>query len=320
VEGVLYQSFCAGCAMGYAALADACGLPTRVIGMPGHVVAESFAGGKWHMADSVGRHEKHKGLDLYFEGSYMDCILDPMGPHGKALDENMRKGLWKRPNPQFHLMGGQWLTSMTLNYAAQSAYALYPQERRWGVTTRDPKRLPVIVRSVGFFYPRVNRTFDDAPLRALRQAALPLRMEQKEAISHDFLYHPFRTGEKLRQSVWLGGLEDCEGIEALFNFGATRVSDFSEATGRGLFVRVGAWRRSLHDLGAWPPTGPDATGNVSCTVRLPVEAFRPDAVNWIELEQQSPALLYAPCVPACMEPYVAPLWSETEDVFGAPMP
>ena len=316
VEGVLYQSCCTGCAIGYAALADACGLPTRVIGMPGHVVAESFAGGRWHMADSVGRHESHKGLDLYFEGSYMDTVIDPMGPHGRNLDHGFRCGLWRRPNPQFHLMGGQWLTSMTLNYGTQSAHALYPGASRWGVTTRDPNRLTVILRSVGFFYPRVNKTFDDEPLRAIRAAAVPLRLPQKEEIRCDFLYHHLRPGERLRQSVQLGGLDDCEGIEVLFNFGATAVSDFSEATGRAVFVSVGEWRKSLHELQAWPPAGPDATGNVSCVARLPVDVFRAEAVNWIVLEQHSATTLYAACVPACMEPYIAPLWSETEDTYG----
>jgi len=217
-------------------------------------------------------------------------------------------------------MGGSWMTSMTLVYAAQSARALYPEASRLGVQTREPKRLPVVRRSAGFFYPRVHRSVDDAEARLRRRAALPMRTPREGELTRDFLYHRFRPGEKLRESVWLGGLDDCEGIEVVFSFGASQASDLSDPTGEGLIVRVGDWRRSLRSLGAWPPREPDEGGNAACVAVLPREVLAPDAVNWIELEQRTRTLLYVPCVPACMEPYVAPLWSETEDRHNPPLP
>jgi hypothetical protein len=171
----------------------------------------------------------------------------------------------------------------------------------------DGKRLPIIDRSVGFFYPRVHASLDNETTRRRRQTVLPNRMPQGTPITHDFLYQPLRTGDKLRQTLFLGNLDDLEGVEVAFNFGATTDSDFGPETGRSLEVRAGRFAKSLHKLGAWPPVGPDATGNVTCAAMLPPKAFQANAVNTIELHHRGDTVLHIPCVPACMEPYIPPL-------------
>lgn len=318
VEGLLHQSFCIGCAEAFATLADCAGLAARVLSMGGHVVAEVRVDGRWHLVDSIARHKATSELELYFDSSFVETILDPLGAHGRRMPDSFRDGLWRRPMPRIHLMGQSWLTCMTLHYTAQTARALYPEQAPWGIQSTDGRRLALVHRADGLFFPRVHRSVDDEPTRVRRAAAVPLRMPQEQPVTWDFLYHPFRPGERLRESIALSDLADCEGIEALFTFGASRTSDFSSAAGRGLRVRVGDFSTSLASLGAWPPDAPDATGNVQCRVMLPRAAFRAHAVNWIELIHDSRSLYYVPCVPAFMEPYVPPLWSETADRVNPP--
>ena len=98
--------------------------------------------------------------------------------------------------------------------------------------------------------------------------------------------------------------------------------------GRQIIVKVGGFEKSLAELGAWPPSDakggainePTTGDNGLCVVTLPPDVLRPNSVNWIELHQKSATVLYAPLLPAVMEPYIAPLWSETEDQHNPPMP
>jgi hypothetical protein len=250
--------------------------------------------------------------------------LDPMGDHGEQIFDEFRNGLFRRPNPQFHFNGGMWSGPCTLRWATSCAHAIYPGNERWGFKSEDNKRLPVIARSGGFYWPQVHSS-DRPALQQIRRAALPHAMVEGD-VQRDYLFHPFLPGQALRQSVWLDAVDDMEAMELVLTFGASRVSDFSDSTGQGLLLRIGDFEKSLADLNAWPPEpaeskGPENTAGASTlasVVTVPPGAFRPNAVNWIELHQKSKTLLYAPCVPAVMEPYIAPLWAETEDVVRPP--
>jgi hypothetical protein len=68
------------------------------------------------------------------------------------------------------------------------------------------------------------------------------------------------------------------------------------------------------------PENSPSTGNLVSRVRLEPGVFRPYAVNWIELCQQSGALLYVPYLPVALEPCIPALWSETEDPWRPPRP
>ena len=315
IEGLLYKSHCVGCAKAYVLLADSLGLPCRNMGCGGHWVAEVFVGGKWHLVDSVGRHERNRGLDCYFKSSFLESYLDPMGDHGEDLSDDFRKGLWKRENPQFHFTGGMWAGPQTLRYAGSNAYALYPDETRWGIKSDDGKRVPVVLRAGGFYWPTAHNTIDGEELERVRRSGFPRPMSH-ETPGRDYFYQPFETRQKLRQSVVLGSLDDAEAVEATFTFAPSKVSDFSPDAGKRLVVKVGAFEKSLADLGAWPPALPDdstieepSSGEcLRSTASLPVDAFRPESVNWIELHHRGRLCYFAPMVPAVMEPYIAPLW------------
>ncbi len=309
IEGLLHKSYCVGCAMAFAALADASGLPARVLSMEGHVVAEVCVNGCWHLVDSIARHSTESKLELYFDSSFVETQLDPMGNHGRRITDSYRNGLWKRGNPRIHLMGSSWLSCMTLHYTAQTAHALYPESKTPGIQSEDGRRLPIIKRGDGFFYPRVHRTLDNEPTRIRRLAAVPMRMPQKKDITWDFLYHPFRKGQKIRESIFLSSLEDMEGVEIIIGFGASRSSDFSEAAGSRLRLRLGDFSATLTELQSWPPTVPDETGNVHCRLFLPADLFRKPGFHYIEIIHQADSVYYLPCVPAYMEPYQPPLWS-----------
>ena len=79
--------------------------------------------------------------------------------------------------------------------------------------------------------------------------------------------------------------------------------------GQQLLVRVGEFTRSLADLDAWPPDDPENGEPVKSIFTIPAEALMANAVNWIELHQQSGMRFEMPFVPAIKEPYIPPLWS-----------
>lgn len=308
IEGLLFKSWCNGCAYAYVNLADSCGFPVRAIGCGGHIVAEVFVGGRWRMVDSAGRHPENAGWPIYFESSYMEMVLDPMGDHGGPVPDGLRQGLAKRPNGQYHFHEGMWQAPPTLRFAAGNAHAIYPEAKRWGFKTLDPKRLPILHNRGGFYWPVVH-TSDAAAVRALRHASFPGPI-CGEGPSRDYLYHAFPPGEKLRQSIYLDDLEGIEAIEVRLAFAPSMPSDFSPERGRELFVRVGDSRQSLAQRGGWPPA-PDECGNVISTLRLPPDLFRARSVNWIELDNASTGLYHVPCVPEVRQPYLPPWWSET---------
>lgn len=310
IEGLLYKSNCHGCAYAYVALADSCGFPARAIGCGGHIVAEVFAGNRWRMVDSAGRHPENAGWPIYFESSYMEIVLDPMGDHGGNVPDGLREGLSRRLDGQFHFHEGMWQAPPTLRFATSNAHAIYPDSKRWGFKTLDPKRLPIIENRKGFHWPIVHAS-DDKALRDLRRASFPEPITG-EGPSRDYLYHPFKPGQKLRQSIYLDDLDGTEAIEVCFSFAPSRQSDFLSDRGRDLYVQVGDFRQSLSQLNAWPPVS-EKSENATSTVRLAPDLFRARSVNWVELVHNGRGLYHAPCVPSVMEPYVPPLWSETND-------
>lgn len=320
IEGVLHTSWCVGCTRGFMGLADACGLTVRGIGMPGHHVAEVLVDGKWRLADPAGRH--HAGDPVYFEGSYHDTMLDPAGDYGTPMSDKWREGFWNRPYGVFDFHGGQWDIPCEMRFAARSARALYPDNAKWGFKSPDGRRLPISVGTCGFIWPGVNSGADEEAFALLRRTAFPEPMPGTK-ISADFFYHAFQPGQRLRSSFYLGD-RDMQEIELTFSFAPSRMSDFGDAAGDQVMVKVGDFVSSLRKLGAWPPkaaTEEDpglpgaARGLLHSTVRLKRDAFRGDAVNWFELRHEGRGLYYMPCITSAMEPYIAPLWAETEDAF-----
>lgn len=321
IEGLIHASWCVGCSRAFMGLADACGLPVRGVGMPGHHVAEVCADGDWFLADPAGRH--HAGDPVWFEGSYHDTMLDPMYNWKPAMPDAKREGFWGRPYGIFDFHGGQWDVPGEVYLAARSAHALYPGNKRYGFKSADGKRMPIFIHSCGFIWPGVNSGYDEQRYRQLRANAFPDPADGV-TLTGDFLFHPFQPGQKLRQSFYLGD-KDMESIEITFTFAPSKMSDWSAAAGAQMRVKVGEFTASLSSLNAWPPRPmtpdeeaalPGANRNLwHSTVTLKPELFQGDAVNWVELQHQGRGLYYVPCVTAMLEPYIAPLWAETEDAF-----
>lgn len=312
VEGLVYKAYCVGCAHAYVALAESCGLDARSVGCGAHRVAEVRLNGRWHMIENGGRHEHNAGLvDAYFESSAQEMVLAPLGDHGGRVPSGYVDGLWGRPNGQYHFSCGTWQGPPTLRYAASNAYALHPELARWGIKSPSPREMPILLNANGF-YANVNHQTWAPRVRAMRQAALPEPLHAGQAPARDHLYHSFHPGDRLRQSIWLDELDDLDGLEVTIGFGATRVSDFSAPVGKHLLVRVGEFAKSLADLDAWPPDDPQNGEPAKSILTVPTEVLTANAVNWIELHQESGTLFQMPFVPAIKEPYIPPLWTGRE--------
>jgi len=306
IEGLLYLSFCVGCAHAMAALADACGYPARTIGLGGHRVAEVLVNGRWHFIENSCRHADSNGLAAFFPAGFMQVTLEPW----KFMDYLPLKkvaGYLKAPNGQFHFMGGTWKCPVTLRFGASNAHALYPELERWGIKSGDGRRLQILARAGGFYWENELKELKggvDPHWRGKQNCPFPASDAGPAAA---FLYHPFRPGERIRQSVWLGDLEGMRGLEVTIPVAPEPHLDFRPALGQQLTVQVGDFNKSLADLAAWPGAEPDRSGHRPCTVTVPVSALKPHSVNWIVLENRSAEVLQAPFIPAAMEPYIAPL-------------
>ncbi len=307
IEGLLHKSFCVGCAKAFALLADTCGIPSRLIGCGAHYVAEVRIGNTWHMADSVGRHEKNAGYPMYFPATFMELILNPFVDFGLRIPDALREGFFKRVNGQFHFHGGQWDGPKTLRFAMSNAFALYPHEPRWGFKSGDGRRLPLVANRGGFYWPVVHDS-DAAQVLEIRRSAFPEPVT--EVLGRDYLCHPLKPGQKLRQSFWLGDLDGLEAVEVAITFAPSRQSDFASAAGRQLRLHLGDWTRTLGELGVWPPVE-GAHGTMPASViRLPAEVLTAESVHWLELEHAGRGVYHMPCVPNVMEPYLPPLGKE----------
>jgi hypothetical protein len=304
IEGLLHKSNCVGCAYAYVLLADSCEFPVRAIGCDGHIVAEVLVDGSWRLVDSVGRHPGHEGWPIYFEASYMETALNPMGDFGVDVPEDLREGFFRRPSGQFHFHDGTWQGPRTLRFATSNAFALYPSVKKWGIKSMDGKRLPIIANRLGFYWPTVHWS-DAEALQQIRRKMLPDPIREENRM-RDFLYYEFKPGEKLRQSIYLGETDGLEQIEISFSFGASKRSDFSDCNGPRLVAKIGEFEKSLADLKAWPPQA-DESQNLTATIQLPAEFFRENCVHWIELHHRGDGSFFVPCVPSIMEPYLPPL-------------
>lgn len=306
IEGLLYLSFCVGCAHALAALADACGFPARTVGCGAHRVAEVLVNGRWHFIENSCRHADSEGLEAFFPASFMEVTLEPW-KYRDFLPAKKVAGYTKAPNGQFHFMGGTWKGPSTLRFAASNAHALYPELERWGFKSGDGKHLPILERANGFYWENELRDLQaQANAAWWRKQNCPFPTSEAGPGS-DYLYHPFRPGERIRQSVWLGDLAGMTGLEVTLPVAPEPHLNDVPDMGKKLVLRAGDLALSLADLGAWPGSEPDRAGHRRCVATIPVSALKPHSVNWIVLENRSPAILQAPFIPAALEPYITPL-------------
>ncbi|MCG3147105.1 MAG: hypothetical protein PCFJNLEI_00542 [Verrucomicrobiae bacterium] len=278
IEGLLYKSFCVGCAHAYAALADACGLACRTIGCGSHRVAEVLVDGRWHMVENSCRHEHNRGLEAYFPASFMDVTLHPE-LFADYMPADKATSYLKMASGQYHFMGGTWQSPPTLRFATSNAYALYPELEHWGFKVLGAPRLPMVLRAGGFYWENATT---DSP-----------------SSGPAYLFHPFHPGDQLRQSVWLDKLDDMQGLEITIPFP-------TEPTPVKLSVEVGNWRQPLTEF-----SEPTKSGLRRCQFTVPTTALTGKSVNWITLTNESQRTLQSPFIPVAMEPYIEPLCRNT---------
>jgi hypothetical protein len=273
-------------------------------------VAEVLVDGRWYYAENSCRHAKTEDLEAFFPAGFMEVTLDPAA-YGPFAASRHQESFWRRPNGQYHFMGGTWQCPATLRFAASNAHALYPYLERWGFKADYGNMLmPLVLRRNGFYWVNGEPRTDPQAARARRQQRYPFPLPA-DCTSSDYLYHPFRPGDRIRQSVWLGEIADMQGLEVQLPFAPEPHVQFTEQLGRQLTVKVGDFERSLADLGAWPPKAEERRPHLVCAVRIPNDALKANAVNWIELRQNSGLTMQAPYIPAAMEPYIHPLWTES---------
>ncbi|MHC4872054.1 MAG: hypothetical protein ACYTFY_09430, partial [Planctomycetota bacterium] len=256
IDGLLYKSWCVGCATAFAALAGSCGFPARNMGVGAHWVCEVQINGKWHFVENTCRHEQNRGLGAFFRSNHMEMCLDPSGDHGAPADVgDYQTSLWRRPNPQYHnFAGGSWQDVVTLRLAANCVKALYPESDCHTVRAEGKNRLPLI-RNDGFYFPAVHAELADK-IHKVRKKALPdpIYPFDAEKNSKDYLYQELRDGEKMRLSFWLDkDISSVEQVEIVIPVGTSQQSDFSDNAGRSIFVTVNEFRKSCCDSDCWPP-------------------------------------------------------------------
>ncbi|MHC4716024.1 MAG: hypothetical protein ACYS5V_03580 [Planctomycetota bacterium] len=297
VEGLLYKSWCTGCAKGFAAMAATCGLAVRTIGIGRHYVAEVRVDGRWRLVDNGGR--RRAGARMFYRTSWADAWTDLAG----------HRFFVGRYHGQYDFPDGTWGSPKTLRFAPSNAHAIYPRRTRWAFSTGDGKRLKLIDRVGGFYWPITHPASQRQAMAKLLSGQFP-GQKKVEGLSRAYLYFPFKPGQAVRQSVYLGRLspEDTEAVEVTLTFGDSTRSEFSEATWKSLELSVGDFRRSLHDLGV-REASPSIAGSANCQVRvtLPLAALAAGEVNWITLHHKGDTILYVPCCPSVMEPYLNPL-------------
>ena len=311
VESVLHQSFCVGCANAHVALAAACGIPARNVGTHGHYAAEFLIDGRWRYVENTCRHPDQKGLEAFFPEAWMDLTTHPER-FMKYMPAKKAGGYWNADNGDYCLMGASWRSPLQLLFAADCAYALYPEHERWGIKGlgADGRRLPLVWRIQGFIWMDEAHGGDNEARRELRRRTAPFPFANPSA-HRTFLYQPLKPGDRLRHSFWLGALDDMKQLTVTVPFAPETHVEFNAALGRQLFARVGDWRAPLAAAGTWPPSLDETSGHLHCTITAPREALRAHAVNWFELQQESRHTMQHPVTPAALEPYIAPLWTET---------
>ncbi len=314
VDGLLFKSHCVACATGFTAMAQSCGFPPRNMGVGAHWVAEVLVDGHWRYVENTGRHEKNEGLGAYFENTHMWLSTHSGEEISTPITPGIRRGFWRRINPQYHnFILGTWQDPATLRTAAHCLYALYPQEDQWFIKEEDEHRLPIMRQAGGYYSPGMHGSYVKtlAPERKPEPCELPEAIHRRTT-GRAYLYHPLQPGEKLRVSFALdrepGELDQ---VEIVIPFGVSHMSDFSDDAGKRLILNIGSKSRSLSELGSWPPVDPANGEPARATVKLAADDFSFGSINWLILENATASVYQMPYVPNAMEPYIAPLFSQT---------
>jgi hypothetical protein len=307
VDGVLYQSACTSCAPAFMAMAESAGLSVRKVGMGAHHVAEVLIDGRWRFIENTGRHESSQELAAFFPVSLLELTLDAgryvsLMPPGKARD------YWKAVNLQYHFFAGRWDSTPTLRLSASNIHALYPYFDQYHVSSDDGRRLPLVLRAGGFYWP-IAWSGESPKMNEVRKSR-PFEVNQLVPVA-DFLYHPFSPGQILRTTIWLSDISDMKHLEWTIPLAPESHLDLSHAgIGTDFVIRINDWQSPLSGMIREFPRDLDNRSHWRVVMNVPKEALIPNAVNTLAVLHRGRSAIWAPFIPSAMQPYEPPLGRE----------
>jgi hypothetical protein len=273
-----HRSWCLGAENTTCVILRSLGIPARGARCSGHAMCEFFVDGAWQLLDSSNNFINHEPKStVMIPSSYMELTTNPTASrHGSAMSDYHKGFFYHWPNGHYGIPDGRWEQDSLLYYCPAYAKALYAGAVNYRFKTDDPQRLVILERDI----------------RQLYRSELGIYLN---------------PGERLRESVYLGDLDDVKHFEFILRFAPCDLRYPTEESTKELMLRVGDTIKPLQSCAAWPSV-PHWDHTVLLTVRLEKDLFQPNAVNWLCLENQSrQRIVRIPVTRAVAEPYIAPL-------------
>jgi hypothetical protein len=273
-----HKSWCLGAEITTCVILRSLGIPARGARCSGHAMCEVFVNDQWQLLDSSNHFINHEPKStVMIPSSFMELTTNPTATqHGAAMSDYHRGFFYHWPNGHYGIPDGRWEQESLLYYCPAYARALYTDKIDYRFKTEDPQRLVILERDI----------------RQLYRSELGIYLN---------------PGDCLRESVYLGNLDDVKYFEFILRFAPCDLRYPTEESTRELVLRVGDKSLPLQSCASWP-SSPHWDHTVLVTVRLEKDFFQPNAINWLYLENQSrQRIARIPVARAVAEPCIAPL-------------
>lgn len=273
-----HKTWCLGAETTTCVLLRSLGIPARGVRDSGHAMCEVWGGNKWQLLDSSNHFINHEPKStVMVPNNYMELSTNPTSArHGAAMSDYHKGFFYHWANGHYGIPDGRWEQHSLLYYCPAYAKALYGDDVDYRFKTQDPHRLVILERDI----------------RQLYRSELGIYLN---------------PGECLRESIYLGELDDVNHFEFILRFASCDLRYPTQESTRDLILRVGDVSMSLQSCATWP-SRPHWDHTILLTVRLEKDLFETNAVNWISLENQSrERIVRIPVTQAVAEPYIAPL-------------
>jgi hypothetical protein len=273
-----HRSWCLGAETTTAVILRSLGIPTRGVRCSEHAMCEVFVDGRWYLLDSSQHFINREPVSTpMIPASYMELTTNSTSAaYGPAISDYHRGFFYHWANAHYGMPDGRWEQDTLLHYCPAYAQALYSSGVDYRFKTLDPRRLVILERDI----------------RQLYRSELGIYLN---------------PGESLRESLFIGDLDDVEHFEFILRFAFCNLRHPTPETTRELVLRVGDDVLPLASSATWPAT-PHWDKTVLISVRLEKSLFQANAVNEIYLENRSRQRIFRiPVVQAVAEPYIEPL-------------
>lgn len=272
-----HRSWCLGAAITTGTILESLGIPARGVRTSDHAVCEAWIGQRWRVIDSASYYIDHPpGSTPFLSTDFLHLTTDPTSAvHGAGISDFHRAAFYHFPGAHYGIPDGRWIQQSLVHACPAYARALYPDHASYRFKTLDPTRLTILERD----YKLLHR-YD--------------------------LAHNLAPGECLRESIYLGEIEDVRHFT--FNLRFAHMDGYwpSENQLRHLILSVGEARFPVSELAEWPlRESHDRTAILP--LRLERCLFRAHQVNWLTLANASRGYYYRfPLTLGVVEPYIAP--------------